>query len=102
MELRLVAGPFNDAAAAAKICAVMVENKRTCETTIFDGQRLALAGDETPAVVKPAAKPAPHRRSSKAPGGSRGTDQTGAVGAVGLFQQASAINYIIAMRCDEF
>ena len=33
MELRLVAGPFRDAAAAARICAVLVENKRSCETT---------------------------------------------------------------------
>ena len=32
MQLRLVAGPLNDAGAAAKICAVLTENKRPCET----------------------------------------------------------------------
>ena len=32
MQLRLVAGPLSDAAAAAKLCAVMSENDRDCET----------------------------------------------------------------------
>jgi hypothetical protein len=40
MRLHLVAGPLADAAAAAKICAGLIEGKRSCETTIFDGQRL--------------------------------------------------------------
>jgi hypothetical protein len=57
MQLRLVAGPLNDAGAAAKICAVLTENNRPCETAIFDGQRLSL-NDPTPA----AAKPGPRRR----------------------------------------
>ena len=35
MQLRLVAGPLRDAAEAAKICAVMTENKRHCETAIL-------------------------------------------------------------------
>jgi len=60
MQLRLVAGPLNDAGAAAKICAVMTENKRACETTIFDGQRLAMKSDDPPPAS--ATKPAPHRR----------------------------------------
>ena len=60
LQLRLVAGPLGDAAAAAKICATMVANERACETTIFDGQRLSLQGDEPPA----AAKLAPRKRSS--------------------------------------
>jgi hypothetical protein len=54
MQLRLVAGPLIDAAAAAKICAAMTESKRACETTVFDGQRLAMKADEAPAVAKPA------------------------------------------------
>jgi hypothetical protein len=62
MRLRLVAGPLRDAAGAAKICAVMSENKRPCETAIFDGQRLTMDANE-PA---PAAKPAPQRRRSAA------------------------------------
>ena len=59
MQLRLVAGPLNDAGAAARICAVLTENNRPCETAIFDGQRLSLAPDDTPPT---AAKPAPRRR----------------------------------------
>ena len=60
MQLRLVAGPLNDAGAAARICAVLTENKRPCETTIFDGQRLSLKPDDpSPA----AAKPTYHRRA---------------------------------------
>ena len=58
LQLRLGAGPLSDAAAAAKICAVLVESQRVCETTVFDGQRLALQRDE-PA----AAKPAPRKRA---------------------------------------
>ena len=60
MQLRLVAGPLHDAGAAARICAILSENKRPCETAIFDGQRLSLkADDPSPA----AAKPPPRRRS---------------------------------------
>jgi len=56
MQLRLVAGPLADAAAAAKICAVLLESERTCETTVFDGQRLSMKAEEVPAsVVKPSA-----------------------------------------------
>jgi hypothetical protein len=58
MQLRLVAGPFDDAAAAARICAVMNENARPCETTRFDGQRLAMKADDAAASADPA-KPDP-------------------------------------------
>jgi hypothetical protein len=45
---------LNDAGAAARICAVLTENKRPCETAIFDGQRLSLkADDPSPAAAKP-------------------------------------------------
>jgi hypothetical protein len=69
MQLRLVAGPLTDAAAAAKICAGLMESERPCETTVFDGQRLAMNADEPVATApKPpaaAVKPvAPHHRSS--------------------------------------
>jgi hypothetical protein len=66
MQLRLAAGPLTDAAAAAKICAALIESQRTCETTVFDGQRLAMKADEPPL---PAVKPVPpqqqqsHRRN---------------------------------------
>ena len=66
MQLRLVAGPLSDAAAAAKICAVLIESNRTCETAVFDGQRLAMNADEQPgaSAIKPA-KPIARRRVPK-------------------------------------
>ncbi len=70
MQLRLVAGPLADAAAAAKICAGLIENERPCETAVFDGQRLAMKSDEPPGTaaatpVKPVAtRPAWRRRSA--------------------------------------
>jgi hypothetical protein len=62
MQLRLVAGPLNDAGAAARICAVLTENKRNCETSIFDGQRLSLTGDDPAPAAK--TKPSSRRRSA--------------------------------------
>jgi hypothetical protein len=59
MQLRLVAGPLSDAAAAAKICAGLLESLRPCETSVFDGQRLAMK-DDAPAVVP---RPAPKKRT---------------------------------------
>jgi hypothetical protein len=52
MQLRLVAGPLSDAAAAAKICA-SIENDRNCETSVFDGQRLAMKPDEPTGSISP-------------------------------------------------
>jgi hypothetical protein len=72
MQLRLAAGPLQDAAAAAKICAALLESQRGCETTVFDGQRLAMAADEAQPDAKgdakrdakgpPAIKPVPAKR----------------------------------------
>ncbi len=69
-QLRLAAGPLQDAATAAKICAALAATKRGCETTVYDGQRLAMARGETeppPAAgVKPEAsvvQPPPAKRS---------------------------------------
>jgi hypothetical protein len=75
MQLRLVAGPFSDAAEAAKICAGMAEHQRPCETTVFDGQRLVMKADETPAPspataaekLPETAKPAAHRHVNAKP-----------------------------------
>jgi len=70
MQLHLAAGPLRDAAAAAKICAVLAERKRPCETTVYDGQKLAMReGEPQPLVaIKPAApsepKPSASRRGS--------------------------------------
>ncbi|WP_445487890.1 hypothetical protein [Rhodopseudomonas sp. RCAM05734] len=72
MRLRLVAGPLGDAAAAAKLCAVMSESGRGCDTSVFDGQRLALKNESPPLATPPAAtaaRPAAptqrHRGSAK-------------------------------------
>jgi hypothetical protein len=48
MQLRLAAGPLPNAADAARICAALVESRRACDTTVFDGQRLAMGADEAP------------------------------------------------------
>jgi hypothetical protein len=69
MQLRLVAGPLSDAAAAAKICATIGSRDRGCETTVYDGQRLAVKADDLPASTegspaKPASDKPPGDRSS--------------------------------------
>jgi hypothetical protein len=56
MQLRLVAGPLGDAAAAAKICAALIESGRSCETSVFDGQRLAIKSDDPVASARPPRK----------------------------------------------
>jgi len=68
MQLRLAAGPLQDAATAAKICAAFAEHKRGCETTVFDGQRLAMAAGEVQplpvaAPEAPALRPVTGKRS---------------------------------------
>ncbi|MGM4892134.1 hypothetical protein [Tardiphaga sp. 839_C3_N1_4] len=68
MQLRLVAGPLSDAAAAAKICAALTESSRPCETSIFDGQRLAAKAETAPAEAAPVpVRPAPRRRAAPKP-----------------------------------
>jgi len=65
-QLRLAAGPLQDAATAAKICAALAERKRGCETTVYDGQRLAMVRGEverSPAAKPDAAVPAPAKRT---------------------------------------
>jgi hypothetical protein len=66
MQLRLVAGPINDAAAAAKVCAAMMANDRTCATTVFEGQRLTMNADEQMLAV-PAAATRPAADATAAP-----------------------------------
>jgi hypothetical protein len=66
MQLRLVAGPLRDAGAAAKICAVLAENGRACETAVFDGQRLTLKDEPPPATPAPN-KPASRRHAAPVP-----------------------------------
>jgi hypothetical protein len=42
LELRLVAGPVVNAAAAARLCATLVASGALCQPAVFDGQRLAV------------------------------------------------------------
>jgi hypothetical protein len=56
MQLRLVAGPLSDAAAAAKICAALIESEHSCETSVFDGQRLAIKSEDPAASARPPRK----------------------------------------------
>jgi hypothetical protein len=64
MQLRLVAGPLSDAAAAAKICAALIESERPCETAVFDGQRLAIRSDDPAPSVRPPRKRSGVKRAS--------------------------------------
>jgi hypothetical protein len=66
MQLRLVAGPLSDAAAAAKICAALMESARSCETSVFDGQRLAIKSDDPAAAARPPRKRSAAKRVSSA------------------------------------
>lgn len=68
MQLHLGAGPLKDAAAAAKICAVLAETKRPCETTVYDGQRLAMKADEPQSLpaIKAASEAKPAKSDAKA------------------------------------
>jgi hypothetical protein len=66
VQLRLVAGPLSDAAAAAKICAALMESARSCETSVFDGQRLALKSDDPAPAARPPRKRSGVKRVSNA------------------------------------
>ena len=65
LQLRLVAGPIKDAAAAAHICAVLSEKDRGCKTTAFDGQRLSLATE--PAERAAPLRPQKQRKPTRVP-----------------------------------
>ena len=58
-QLRLIAGPLDDAAAAARICAALAASQQSCEPALFDGQRLALAPEPAAAPPQPQRRPHP-------------------------------------------
>ncbi len=60
LQVHVVAGPIADAAAAAKLCAMLAADDRECETAVFDGQRLMPDTDDV--KKKPAAAPRLSRR----------------------------------------
>jgi hypothetical protein len=68
MQLRLGAGPLGDAAAAARICANLAERQRPCETTVYDGQRLAARESETGPEAGKSTGPKPAASSNAAAG----------------------------------
>lgn len=73
VRLHLVAGPLRDAATAARLCVAMGNARRSCEPTVFEGQRLAL-GDGTIAatpVRKPRPRPKVEARPTTAPSTSQ-------------------------------
>lgn len=75
LQLRLVAGPIANAAEAAKVCARLIANKRPCETSVFDGQRLAMndtASHRAPAVTPPKQSRRARTRVEEAPPAQRG------------------------------
>ena len=63
MQLRLLAGPIINAAAAARLCAALVDGQRTCETATFEGQHLSLAGEDKAGEKVTPAKPASRRHT---------------------------------------
>jgi hypothetical protein len=67
MQLRLVAGPLADAAAAARICATIGSRERSCETTVYDGQKLAIKDDAPVSTEAISAKPAPEKPAADKP-----------------------------------
>ena len=84
MQLRLGAGPLINAAAAAKLCAGLAEN-RHCETTVFDGQRLSMRGSDKSQRQGPRQKPGqggrqePGQQLGEEPGlGAASRDRAGA------------------------
>lgn len=56
VQLRLIAGPLADAAAASRICAALLakDKEGDCETAVFDGQRLPVARSKASRPVEPA------------------------------------------------
>jgi hypothetical protein len=64
MHLRLVAGPFTDAAEAAKLCAALNARDKDCETAVYEGQRLALKAEDAPAGPAKSEATQPARRKN--------------------------------------
>jgi hypothetical protein len=87
LQLRLIAGPIRDAAAAARICALLGEADRTCKTTAFDGQRLSLAAE--PEATSP--RPAKQRKSTRAQPGEADSARTAA-------QSSSSVATMLGVR----
>jgi hypothetical protein len=92
MQLRLGAGPLNDAAAAARICARLAERQHPCETTVYDGQHLAIRGDdrETPEAGKETAKETAKEAAAKEAAAKESAKDSSKQPAPGAAQQPAA------------
>jgi hypothetical protein len=66
-QLRLIAGPLDAAAAAAKICVAMAASHHACETAVFDGQRLAVNVEPAPVTRPPQRHTAPRHAHRETP-----------------------------------
>lgn len=87
LQLRLIAGPIKDAAAAARICAALEGANRDCKTATFDGQRLSLTAE-----ANDQAAPAPQTKPRRAR--ARATERDARTSA----QRSSALGTMLGIR----
>jgi len=67
LQVHVIAGPIPDAAAAAKLCAMLAADDRECETAVFDGQRLLPDTDDVKKKPAPPAKPSRRKQAHHEP-----------------------------------
>ncbi len=60
VQLRLIAGPLDNAARAAAICAALAARHQSCATTTFAGPKLTMDAEPAAAPPPPPRRPAPH------------------------------------------
>lgn len=74
IRFHLVAGPLRDAATAARLCVAMGNARRSCEPTVFEGQRLTLEGGTV--AEAPVRMPKPRPRIQAQPAAAPSTSQS--------------------------
>jgi hypothetical protein len=67
VQLRLIAGPFDNAARAAEVCAAVAAVRHRCTTTSFEGQRLAMDAEPAAAPHPPQRRPNPRHATREKP-----------------------------------
>lgn len=65
VQLRLIAGPLDNAARAVAICAAVATRHQSCATTVFTGPKLTMAA--APPPLRPNPHPAPRAKPSSPP-----------------------------------
>jgi hypothetical protein len=91
LQVRVIAGPIPDAAAAANLCAMLAADARQCETAIFDGQRLLPDIDDATKNPAAAAKPPRRKQANREP--SATTQATQPAGA-----KQSSLSSLLGVR----